>query len=73
VRDTGPGMPAETRQAVFEPFRSESSDGLGLGLSITRAIVEAHDGDINFVDSPIGCCARIRLPAVNAGQQRIAL
>ena len=73
VRDTGPGMPAETRQVVFEPFRSESSDGLGLGLSITRAIVEAHDGDINFVDSPIGCCARVRLPAVNAGQQRIAL
>lgn len=73
VSDTGPGLPEAERQAVFEPFRSESSDGLGLGLSITRAIVEAHDGDINFVDSPVGCCVRVRLPTAAAFRPSRAL
>ncbi|MEM9601738.1 MAG: ATP-binding protein [Pseudomonadota bacterium] len=73
VRDNGPGLPSGSRNAVFEPFRSESPNGLGLGLSISRAIVEAHDGDLNFVDVSSGCCARVRLPVADQrGQQRIA-
>ncbi|MEM6987213.1 MAG: ATP-binding protein [Pseudomonadota bacterium] len=70
VRDNGPGLPSGAQNAVFEPFRSESPNGLGLGLSISRAIVEAHDGDLNFVDVASGCCARVRLPIAELRDQR---
>ena len=46
VRDSGIGMASERLASVFTPFRSTKRDGMGLGLSIARAIVEAHDGKI---------------------------
>ena len=46
VEDSGPGVPDELREKVFEPFASFRSDGTGLGLAIAREIVEAHDGTI---------------------------
>jgi two-component system sensor histidine kinase TctE len=48
VTDDGPGIPAEARSRVFEPFYRASSDteGTGLGLSIAREIVQAHRGEI---------------------------
>ncbi|HEX5862189.1 MAG TPA: HAMP domain-containing sensor histidine kinase, partial [Nocardioides sp.] len=55
VRDTGPGVPAEDQQRIFERFtRGEVSlddEGFGLGLSIVSAIVEAHDGTVTVEDS----------------------
>jgi two-component system sensor kinase FixL len=46
VGDTGPGLAAEVRQKLFEPFLSTKSEGMGVGLSICRTIVESHQGRI---------------------------
>lgn len=44
VQDTGPGFAPEIRQRLFEPFQTTTKNGMGLGLSICRSIVESHGG-----------------------------
>ncbi|MBE2317723.1 HAMP domain-containing histidine kinase [Solirubrobacter sp. CPCC 204708] len=67
VADTGAGIAAEQRERVFEPFfrgdASRRSPGAGLGLAISRAIVEAHGGSIWLEDATVGTRVRFRLPA----------
>ncbi len=46
VSDDGPGIPAELRTRIFEPFFSTKASGSGLGLSIVKRIVEAHKGEL---------------------------
>lgn len=46
IEDSGPGLSPESVVASFEAFQSTKSNGLGLGLSISRAIVEAHGGSL---------------------------
>ncbi len=46
VTDRGPGIPTESVGRIFEPFYTTKSDGMGIGLSIGRTIVEAHGGCI---------------------------
>ena len=54
VDDTGPGLPPE-RDHIFEPFaRGKTSTGIGLGLAISRRIVERHGGEVTAIDRPDG-------------------
>ena len=72
VSDVGSGMPPEVRERALEPFFTTKAQGTGLGLTICRHIVEAHDGRIR-IDSHVGkgTTVTIELPraeAPNAGQ-----
>ena len=49
--DTGPGIPSENREKVFAPYYSTRATGFGLGLAITRKIIEEHGGRV-YVDEP---------------------
>jgi signal transduction histidine kinase len=60
VTDTGPGIPAERRPRVFEPFYSGKPNGTGLGLTIADRIVAAHGGRIE-IDSEPGRGTRVTL------------
>jgi signal transduction histidine kinase len=46
VRDSGPGLALTALEHIFEPFYTSKPTGFGLGLSICRSIIEAHDGTI---------------------------
>ena len=50
VADTGPGLPEQVRARLFEPFVTTKPDGMGVGLSVCRTIVEAHGGELRGED-----------------------
>jgi signal transduction histidine kinase len=54
VRDNGPGVPAAVRDRLFEPFVTGKPDGVGLGLSICKRLIEAHGGAIHATNPPTG-------------------
>lgn len=54
VRDTGPGVPADRRANIFRPFFTTKHTGTGLGLPISRQIVERHGGSLRLEDTPGG-------------------
>ncbi len=62
VADEGPGVPAEVRDRVFEPFVTTKQDGVGLGLALTKRIVEDHGGAIGFDPAARGATFWIELP-----------
>jgi PAS domain S-box-containing protein len=68
VADIGPGIPGEIAGRLFEPFVSTKHDGMGLGLSISRSIIEAHDGRLIAEPNPVGgTIFRFTLPSGGVG------
>lgn len=69
VRDTGPGIPAQLAERIFEPFvqleigTGATRSGRGLGLSFCRAAVTAHGGTIVVAPSSTGACFEITIPS----------
>ena len=65
VTDSGPGIPRALEQRLFEPFFTTKPQGIGLGLSICKSIIGAHQGELTGETAPGGgALFRVRLPKV---------
>jgi signal transduction histidine kinase len=63
IRDDGPGIPADLRSRLFDPFATGRRGGTGLGLAISRRIVERHGGALGVIDDGRpGATFELRLP-----------
>jgi two-component system sensor histidine kinase FlrB len=49
VKDNGPGINSADVEKIFEPFYTSSSKGTGLGLAVVKSVVEAHQGEVNYL------------------------
>lgn len=65
IGDTGPGLEAEVAKNLFMPFVTTKANGMGIGLSICRSILDAHHGQIRAESAPSGgTIFRVMLPAM---------
>jgi two-component system, NtrC family, sensor histidine kinase HydH len=63
VRDSGPGVPEDERERIFEPFYTKRTRGTGLGLAVAKRVVELHRGSISVADvAGGGAIFRVVLP-----------
>lgn len=66
VEDDGPGIPADERSAVFEPFHTTKEGSLGLGLTMVQALVEKNRGSIEIDSRPVeGTTVTVALPTAD--------
>ena len=65
--DSGTGVPEDALSRIFEPFYTTKAQGIGIGLSISRSIVEAHGGRLWATkrESAPGLCLHVELPRAN--------
>ena len=64
VADTGSGIPQALKNSLFEPFVTSKENGLGVGLSISKSIIEAHEGALEAGDNdPVGSVFRLSIPS----------
>jgi signal transduction histidine kinase len=76
--DTGPGIPEDALDRVFEPYYSTKDTGTGLGLAVTRKIVDEHGGQIRVESTPgDGTTFEVELPrqvaAADAGREQLSV
>jgi two-component system, LuxR family, sensor kinase FixL len=70
VADTGPGIAPELMERLFQPFVTTKATGMGLGLSICREIVEAHQGRLTMAPVPAGGAVfRVTLPIMGVEER----
>lgn len=70
VRDNGVGMDEETKQRLFEPFWSSNTSGHGIGLWVSRQIIEMHGGQIQVESRKgKGTCLTVYLPVYQSGDE----
>ena len=66
VSDTGTGFEAGDEDRLFEPFFTTKAEGLGIGLAVSRTIIEAHGGRLEATRNPDkGATFRFTLPVAN--------
>jgi two-component system nitrogen regulation sensor histidine kinase NtrY len=71
VEDNGPGIPAERREVIFDPYVTTKHTGTGLGLAIVKKIAIEHGGMITAEASSLGGARlRLRLPAQGTAAAR---
>jgi signal transduction histidine kinase len=68
VSDTGQGLGPEERDRIFQPFYTTKAEGMGMGLSISRSIIESHGGRLSVTDNGArpGVTFTVTLPAAMA-------
>jgi two-component system, LuxR family, sensor histidine kinase DctS len=63
VADVGTGIAPDIAADLFSPFVTTKSEGMGMGLSICRSIIEYHEGQMRFMPNvPTGCIFEFTLP-----------
>jgi len=62
VADSGPGIPDDLREHIFEPFVTTKSTGTGLGLAISKRIMTAHKGNLYVESFPGGTMFHVLIP-----------
>ena len=62
IQDNGPGIDSKAQENLFAPFKSTKEDGLGLGLTICRTIVDEHGGNLSFETNASGTVFCFELP-----------
>ncbi len=72
IADRGPGISTEVAQRLFTPFFTTRSEGMGLGLSLCRSVVEQHGGTLEFENLPggVGTEFRFTLPCVTGDRNK---
>jgi two-component system, LuxR family, sensor kinase FixL len=69
VLDSGPGVPGQSFARVFEPFYSTKPEGMGMGLAVSKTIIEAHQGKIWAENHPGGgACFSFTVPTCEGNQ-----
>jgi signal transduction histidine kinase len=70
VADTGPGIDSNKMSSIFDPFITSKQNGTGLGLALSRMIIEGHNGEISVSNSDRGAKFDITLPTERANRPR---
>ncbi|HEY6308128.1 MAG TPA: ATP-binding protein [Candidatus Angelobacter sp.] len=74
IEDTGPGVPPDLKEQIFNPFFTTKKTGVGLGLAIVSKIVDAHGGTLTLSSSPgQGACFRMAFPAAERDERSKAV
>ena len=72
MQDQGPGVSADQLEQLFTPFYTSKPQGLGLGLSMSRSIIEGFGGELEACPQPSGllmCCSLPLMTSLNSQEE----